>query len=499
MAARTAVCSFPRHFNSGRQFPADTCRYIFSIQHRLRCSSLSPLAFSLPSQSPRHSLHQFHTSSTNHLRFTAPLHEVVPFTLSDIGEGIKEVTVKEWFVKVGDKVAQFDQICEVQSDKASVTITSRFDGVITKLHYEVDDLAQTGDPLVDIEVESGEKKVEKEETFDAREWKEQVDVNAKHGRSKASATPAVRRIAMEHNVKLADVTGSGKEGRVLKEDILAFVASKDLPVSAPPAFTPPPRVAAPVAAAPPPPPAPVFKPPPAILGKDKTEPIKGFTKAMTKIMTESLKIPHFGYKDELDMSALVKLRKELKSACEARGIKLSYMPFILKACSMSLAHFPVLNSSLDGKLENITYKASHNIGVAMDTPNGLLVPNIKGVQQLSVFEIAAEMNRLSQLGLAGKLGGADLTGGTFSLSNIGSIGGTYAKPVIVAPEVAIGALGKMQVLPRFNDKMEVIPAHIMNVSWSADHRVIDGATMARFSNMWKDYLENPGSMLIDLK
>lgn len=506
MAARTAVCSLPRHFNSGRQFPSDTCRYIFSIQHRLRCSSLPPLAFALPSQPQKSCLplasHQFHTSALQRLRFTAPLNEVVPFTLSDIGEGIKEVTIKEWFVKVGDKVAQFDQICEVQSDKASVTITSRFDGVITKVHYEVDDIAQTGDPLVDIEVEgTGEKKVEKEETFDAREWKEQVDVGSKSGRSKALATPAVRRIAMEHNVKLADVTGTGKEGRVLKEDILAFVAAKDVPRMAPPAFTPPP-LTAPRAAAPPPPPPPpppAFKPPPAILGKDKTEPVKGFTKAMTKIMTESLKIPHFGYKDEIDMTALVKLRKELKSACEARGIKLSYMPFMLKACSLSLAHFPILNSSLDAKLENITYKASHNIGIAMDTPNGLLVPNIKGVQQLTVFEIAAEMNRLSHLGLAGKLGGADLTGGTFSLSNIGSIGGTYAKPVIVAPEVAIGALGKVQVLPRFNEKMEVYPAHIMNISWSADHRVIDGATMARFSNMWKDYLENPASMLLDLK
>lgn len=135
----------------------------------------------------------------------------------------------------------------------------------------------------------------------------------------------------------------------------------------------------------------------------------------------------------------------------------------------------------------------------MDTEQGLIVPNVKNVQVCSVFEIASELNRLQALGSAGQLGTNDLTGGTFTLSNIGTIGGTYAKPVIVPPEVAIGALGKIQILPRFNGKGEVFKAQIMNVSWSADHRIIDGATMARFSNLWKSYLENPASMLLDLK
>ena len=184
------------------------------------------------------------------------------------------------------------------------------------------------------------------------------------------------------------------------------------------------------------------------LGKDKTEPAGPIVRAMTKTMSEALKIPHFGYKDEIDMSQLVKLRKELKKACEERGVKLSYMPFIVKACSMALLHFPILNSSYNVEAGTITYKASHNIGLAMDTPMGLLVPNIKSVQQLSVFDIAQELMRLHHLGLAGKLSTQDLTGGTFSLSNIGSIGGTYAKPVILPPEVAIGALGKIYTVPR---------------------------------------------------
>jgi len=433
--------------------------------------------------------------------------EIVQFTLSDIGEGIKEVTVKEWFVKPGDTVAQFDNICEVQSDKASVTITSKYDGVVTKLYYQVDDIAQTGDPLIDVEIQ-GEADGGDAGSNVATIAVEDTDVDMENSSGKRNvkvlATPAVRRIAMENNVNLADVQGTGKEGRVLKEDILSFVASGGKSVPAPaPSTSPVPPPASPVQKSaplpPPPPPAPVARPAPVFLGKDKTEPAGPIVKAMTKTMSEALKIPHFGYKDEIDMSQLVKLRKDLKKSCEERGVKLSYMPFIVKACSMALMHFPVLNSSYNVEAGTITYKASHNIGLAMDTPMGLLVPNIKSVQQLSVFDIALELSRLHHLGLAGKLSTQDLSGGTFSLSNIGSIGGTYAKPVILPPEVAIGALGKIYTVPRYSNKGEILPTPVMNVSWSADHRCIDGATMARFSNMWKEYLESPGSMLLDMK
>jgi len=175
------------------------------------------------------------------------------------------------------------------------------------------------------------------------------------------------------------------------------------------------------------------------------------------------------------------------------------MPMFIKATSMALLHFPILNSSVDLDCENITFKGSHNIGVAMDTQQGLLVPNVKNVQNKSIFDIAVELNRLHQQGLTGKLTPDDLTGGTFTLSNIGSIGGTYAKPVIMPPEVAIGAIGRIQEVPKFDENDNVYKAHIVNISWSADHRVIEGATMARFSNLWKSYLENPASMLMDLR
>lgn len=313
---------------------------------------------------------------------------------------------------------------------------------------------------------------------------------------KTLATPAVRRLAMENNIKLSEVIGSGKDGRILKEDILNYLEKQTGAIL-------PPSPKAEIMPPPPKPkdrtiPIPISKPP-VFIGKDRTEPVKGFHKAMVKTMSAALKIPHFGYCDEVDLTELVKLREELKPIAFARGIKLSFMPFFLKAASLGLLQFPILNASVDENCQNITYKASHNIGIAMDTEQGLIVPNVKNVQIRSIFEIATELNRLQKLGSAGQLSTNDLIGGTFTLSNIGSIGGTYAKPVILPPEVAIEALGTIKALPRFNEKGEVCKAQIMNVSWSADHRIIDGATVSRFSNLWKSYLENPAFMLLDLK
>ncbi|XP_039204424.1 lipoamide acyltransferase component of branched-chain alpha-keto acid dehydrogenase complex, mitochondrial [Crotalus tigris] len=429
---------------------------------------------------------------------------IVQFKLSDIGEGITEVTVKEWYVKEGDVVSQFDSICEVQSDKASVTITSRYDGIIRKLHYELDEIARVGKPLVDIETATLKAVTPEEDVVETPAVSREEQIHQRIKGHKTLVTPAVRRLAMENNIKLSEVVGTGKDNRILKEDILNYLAKQTgaiLPLSPKPESIPPSskpelasdtskekaeRTVTPLSK-------------PVISAKDRTMALSGFQKAMVKTMSAALKIPHFGYCDEIDLTRLIQLREELKFLAKERGVKLTFMPFFLKAASLSLLHYPILNASVDEDCQNITYKASHNIGIAMDTGLGLLVPNVKNVQACSVFEVASELNRLQKLGSANQLGTKDLTGGTFTLSNIGTIGGTYAKPMILPPEVAIGALGKIQALPRFNNKGEVFKVQIMNVSWSADHRIIDGATMSRFSNLWKSYLENPASMLMDLK
>lgn len=440
----------------------------------------------------------FHTSAVRD--------EIVKYNLSDIGEGIREVVLIEWYVKEGDTVEQFDSICEVKSDKAAVTITSRYDGVVRKLYHEVDAIALVGEPLCDIEIEgSTDSSSQKQEVQYETDGGPGFPANDTSTGTKALATPAVRRLAMENKLNVTDITGTGKEGRVLKEDVLRYLDGKQAPAitAAQPTHKAPSAPAKPTTA-----PPPVTARPPAQIpvtvaagpiGEDRVVPLKGVAKAMVRIMTESLKIPAFGYYDEYDMTKVSVLRKSLKKMAESRGIQLSYMPIILKAVSLSLSQYPQLNASLDASLENLIYKASHNIGVAMDTPEGLVVPNIKNVQNLSIFEIASELNRLQVTGAAGKLGTADMTGTTFSLSNIGAIGGTYARPIIMPPNVAIGAIGKIQTLPRFDASGDLIKAMIMNISWTGDHRVVDGASLARFSNLLKEYLENPDLLLLTMK
>lgn len=419
---------------------------------------------------------------------TQIVNKVVAFKLSDIGEGIREVVVKEWFVKVGDKVQQFDNICEVQSDKAAVTITSRYDGVVTKLYHQVDQTALVGQPLVDIDVEGDEAttpEAEKEKPVTTAQ-NPAVDTNQK---VKVLTTPSVRRIAAQFKVDLRTVKPTGKNGRILKEDMLAHLNINSDGSNEVPNITNVEAVQIPITQA---------QAKVEVLLEDRVTPVSGFTKAMVKSMTEAMKIPHFGYSDEYDVTKLVESRESLKNITKEKGVKLSYMPIIIKATSLGLQQVPVLNSSVDITCEHITYKASHNIGVAMDTPNGLVVPVIKNVQCKTILDIARELNSLQEKGAKGGLGLGDLSGGTFTLSNIGIIGGTYTKPVILPPQVAIGALGKIQILPRFDSEGNLRKAHILTVSFSADHRVVDGVTMARFSNYLKNYLENPYTLLLDL-
>ncbi|XP_068630453.1 lipoamide acyltransferase component of branched-chain alpha-keto acid dehydrogenase complex, mitochondrial [Battus philenor] len=417
------------------------------------------------------------------------LNEIVPFKLSDIGEGIREVVIKEWFVKIGDKVQQFDNICEVQSDKAAVTITSRYDGIVTKIYHEVDQTALVGQPLVDIDVENtADEETSSDSDTDTKKESPKVE-SGTDTKAKVLTTPAVRRIAAQFKVDLSTIKPTGRNNRILKEDVLSHLditADKSNEIPAIPSIN---SIPIPVS---------TERVQIETILEDRVTPITGFTKAMVKSMTAAMKIPHFGLGDEYDVTKLIESRESLKTIAQDKGVKLTYMPFIIKASSLALASYPVLNSSLDSSCENLIYKANHNIGVAMNTPDGLVVPVINNVKHKSILEIARELNVLQEKGLKGQLGLGDLSGGTFTLSNIGIVGATYTNPIIVPPQVCIGAFGKIQVLPRFNSQGEVVKAHILTVSWSADHRVIDGVTLAQFSNNLKHYLEDPYKLLLDI-
>ncbi|KAJ3172822.1 hypothetical protein HDU87_007824 [Geranomyces variabilis] len=448
----------------------------------------------------------------------------VPFLLADIGEGITECEVIQWFVKEGDHVEQFSPICEVQSDKAAVEITSRYDGVIKKLHYGTGDVARVGSPLVDITTsEAGEENASpiaekaaavvdsvKAAAAPAVEAVTAAfsSISKEMEAAYTLATPAVRRVARENKVDLAKISGSGPSRRILKGDVLAYVSGT---ATSAPAVAPTSKLQTATkskTSAPTTPTGPVEG--------DRTVPLGAIQKAMFKAMTRSLQIPHFGFSEEIVLDATsaqrAAINRQLKHAPVHGLKKISYMPIFIKALSMALNDFPILNARLlnteDASKAQLQYRGSHNIGVAMDTPQGLIVPNVKNVNSKSILEIAAELERLKVAGSSNSLAAADLADGTITLSNVGNIGGTLLHPVLVSSEVCIGAIGRIQRLPRFetvvdpetgNKKEVVVAKEILNVSFNADHRVIDGATVARFVSVWKNYLEHPATMSANLR
>jgi 2-oxoisovalerate dehydrogenase E2 component (dihydrolipoyl transacylase) len=303
------------------------------------------------------------------------------------------------------------------------------------------------------------------------------------------ATPAVRGMLKEHNLNILDLTGTGKDGRVLKEDVLKFASKIDQAQSLNATLSTTTTTLT----------------RPTSTDTQQTETTQALThmqSQMFKTMTKSLTIPHLLFADELNINAMTALRRNLASD-PSNTQKITSLSFIIKAVSLALEEYPILNARVDtsdaSAAPKLIMRANHNIGIGMDTPQGLIVPNIKNVGAKSIFEIAAEISRLGALGKEGKLKPADISGGTITVSNIGNIGGTYLSPVIVPTEVAILGVGRSRVIPAFDEAGQVIKAETVNFSWSADHRVIDGATMARMAAKVKEYIEAPHKMLIRLR
>ncbi|KRZ31362.1 Lipoamide acyltransferase component of branched-chain alpha-keto acid dehydrogenase complex, mitochondrial [Trichinella pseudospiralis] len=388
--------------------------------------------------------------------------KIMQMRLSDIGEGIAEVQMKQ-HVKIGDQIQEFENLCDVQSDKASVTITSRFSGTVRRLYCEVEEIVPVGSPLLDIEAEDGSENIPPDKAVDqSEEIQKRAKSDDSFTRSKGKkiviATPSVRRLAMENKINLSEIKGTGPGGRIVKEDLLNMIsanvdASDDEKKS--------------------------FSTTSALI-QDQVIPIRGYRRAM------------------VNADALIKLRHNLMSMDELKDVKITYLSIQIKALSLALLRFPMLNAYLNDTVTELICKASHNISFAVDTPDGLVVPFISDCQKKSIIQIAKQISDLQAKALNNKLTNAELVGGTFTMSNIGSIGGTYASPIIFPPQVAICAVGRFQKLPRYDEQGNLKMSNIMPVSWAADHRIIDGAMVAKFSNLFKVYLENPSLMLTEL-
>ncbi|PCI61699.1 MAG: dihydrolipoamide acetyltransferase [Gammaproteobacteria bacterium] len=417
---------------------------------------------------------------------------VEDFILPDIGEGIVECELVDWLVSEGDVIEEDQPVADVMTDKALVQIPAMHSGTVTKLYYAKGDIAKVHAPLFSIarvntekaaivattaQVTSSVPTIATKSTTTKPATPNVVD-NAVTNSGKALASPAVRRVARELDINIHQVAGSGKKGRVYKEDVVNFSQGKQVSTNV--------SVSSVDSSA-------------SAIASTRVEPIRGIKAIMAKAMVESVStIPHFTYCEEIDMTELIQLRLALKEQYAKQDIKLTMMPFFMKAMSLALKEFPIINSQVNEDCTELTYFNDHNIGMAVDSKVGLLVPNVKQVQNKSIIDLAKDITRLTNAARAGRVESSDLKGGTISISNIGAIGGTVATPIISKPEAAIVALGKLQTLPRFNDKGEVEARKIMQVSWSGDHRIIDGGSIARFCNLWKSFLEKPSNMLVHM-
>ncbi|KOP81920.1 dihydrolipoamide acetyltransferase family protein [Cytobacillus solani] len=435
------------------------------------------------------------------------------FKLPDIGEGIHEGEIVKWFVKSGDKVQEDDVLCEVQNDKAVVEIPSPVAGTVEEIKVEEGTVATVGQVLItfdapgyenlkfkgDEEEPAGKEtapEINTQETPQPEGPKNQETVNAttapveSDSNRRIIAMPSVRKYARDNSVDIQKVAGSGKNGRVVKSDIDSFinggaaVQAQEATEQAAPA----PQEAKAASA---------VNAIPQGQYPETREKMSGIRKAIAKAMVNSKHTaPHVTLMDEVDVTKLVAHRKKFKEVAASKGIKLTFLPYVVKALTSALREFPTLNTSIDDEASEIIQKHYYNIGIAADTDKGLLVPVIKDADRKSTFAISNEINELATKAREGKLAPDEMKGASCTITNIGSAGGQWFTPVINHPEVAILGIGRIAEKPVVKDG-EIVAAPVLALSLSFDHRIIDGATAQNALNHIKRLLNDPELLLME--
>ena len=408
------------------------------------------------------------------------------FRFPDVGEGITEGEIVRWVVKEGDEVEEDQTLAELETDKAVVEIPSPYKGTILKIHFKEKDIIKVGEVLVTIG-KKGETLQEAEAV--SSDKASPIEEKPAHGIvgeivendkeiKDISATPKVRRMAKKMGVDIKTVVGSGPSGRIMEEDIQKAAEQSISPKSEKKATL---KIVSKY----------------DFYGTLERLPLRGIRRATAKRMVESVsKAAHVCHIDEADVTELVKIRGELKGKAEEQNIKLTYLPFIIKAVVASLKIHPLLNAMMNEDKEEIIIKKYYNIGVAVDIPDGLIVPVVKAVDQKTLFMLAEEIQNLAKTARDRALDLADLKGGTFSITNVGMIGGEFATPIINYPEVAI--LATMKIADRARvENGAVVVKKTLPLCLAFDHRVIDGAEVARFMNDLIKLLENPSLLLLE--
>ena len=444
------------------------------------------------------------------------------FKLPDIGEGVTEGEIVKWLVKAGDTVNEDQPIVEVMTDKATVEIASPKSGTIEKLLANDGDMIQVGKGLVMInEGGSASKAPAKEAATETKtpqgDQRPQAKEEAKSiptpqgsvkqaptsssaqsasaGQAMSASTilasPATRKFARESGVDLGSVQGSGDLGRVTREDVERAMGSSQsqgatsagAPSAAPAKST-----------------APALSIPRSSVSGTKQEeriPVRGIRKKIVENMRISVDhAAHFTHMDELDATNLVNLRNSLKDEAEKYGVKLNYLPFLVKAVCMALKKYPRLNGTFDEEKNEIVIKHYYNMGIAVATKDGdLVVPVIQNADQKNLLEIAAEIKELAAKAQTNKLAPNDFSNGTFTITSLGPVAGTYATPIINYPELGILGFFAIKERPVVKDGQIVI-RHMGSLAVSLDHRIVDGYMGAQFTKQLIEYLENPSAMLL---
>jgi pyruvate dehydrogenase E2 component (dihydrolipoamide acetyltransferase) len=428
------------------------------------------------------------------------------FKLPDVGEGMHEAEILRWLVAPGETVKQDQPMLEIQTDKAVVEIPAPVAGKVQELKFKPGQMAKLGDVLISFETAPANKPSAtpiKEETAPV------VAVATSNGTNGTTAgivprkpgdvraAPAVRKRAIELDVDIRLVKPSSPDGRVLMQDIEAYLAEQKAAKDAPPvsAFKTPAaevevkapatngRATLPMSVTP--------------SANDERQALVGLRRRIAERMETSWRtIPHVTTWDEIDGTELAALRERLKTAAEKRGVKITYLPFIVKAVIATLRQYPIFNASFDEATREVIYKKQYHIGLASDTPDGLLVPVVRDADKMGLATLAAEIGRLSEGARTRSLKASELSGSTFTISNVGSFGGITGTAIINPPEAAILATGKLQDKAVVRDGQIVIRP-MMPLSLSFDHRLIDGADAGRFMATLKELLENPALLMLD--
>jgi pyruvate dehydrogenase E2 component (dihydrolipoamide acetyltransferase) len=425
------------------------------------------------------------------------------FELPEIGEGVVEGEIVAWLVGEGEAIQRDAPLCEIMTDKATVEISSPTSGTVSKLHGEPGDIVQVHSPLAEIDESGAPAAAPAPKTAAAPAPKPTpapvaaprpapVATSAAAQPSAAlsdgppKATPAVRRRAHEEGVNLRAVTGTGPSGRITHADVDHATS----PTTASPNAAGPNAGVLPASA--------VALPQVRPSGSEERIKIIGLRRKIAEAMVKSKRTaPHFTYVEEVDGTELVALRKRLKTRAANHGVKLTYLPFLMKAASVVFREFPNVNAVMDEDKFELVVKGDHNIGVSIDTPNGLFVGVVRNIEQKSILRIATELQSLVERVRSGTASREDLTGGTFTLTSTGSIGGVLATPILNHPEVAILGFNAIRERPMVVNG-DIVARHMFYLSPSFDHRVIDGAIAARFTAALKAVLEQPETLLLEL-